>query len=526
MPKSYVVLLLLVVLFACSPSWSKEFDVRQYGAVGDGETLDTEAIQKAIDACSEAGGGRVVIPNGIFPSGTIFLKDGVTLYLSPGAVLKGSPRFEDYHKIRSFVTALNVKNVGIEGHGTIDGNGGHENFASEDKYSGLKGRPHLARFEDCTHVHLRDFSALDSVAWTLSFSRCDRVSIDGVYVRSKVNANDDGIDIVDCHDTRISNCVVDCADDALVMKSRTDRMVRRLTITNCLLKSECNALKFGTESIGGFEDVTVNNCVITDTRLSGIALEIVDGGRMDRVTIDNITMNRVNGSILIKLGLRKGEKPILRNVSISNVIADGLGAYQQKPDDHFDDVRDARVGVCVMGQPGFPLENITLRNMTLRFAGLCEAGDARIDAQMDNFTDHRPNGYPEYTNFKITPAYGINCRHVKGLRLENITLATDKADARAAIHLQDVQTVHLNAPRLQASEAAPAVVRIKDSEDVFVTGCKPGKYAIPFISFEGTVRDISLTNNDFSKLDKIFLHGEAISEKEIKCLFNIEPIVP
>ena len=488
------------------------FDVRQYGAVGDSVTPDTEAIQRTIDACTEAGGGRVLIPNGTFLSGTIYLKDNVSLYLAPSAVLLGSPEFKDYAKTRTLVAASNVSNVGIEGRGTINGNGDHQNFRSEEKYNGLPGRPHIARFENCKHVRLRDFRAINSVAWSVSFFYCDFVSIDGVFVKSKVNANNDGIDIVDCHDTRISNCIIDCADDSLCIKSYTNRMVKRLTVTNCNIKSECNGIKFGTQSKGGFEDVTISNCVVTDTRLSGIALEVVDGGRMDRVTIDNITMNNVNGSILIKLGLRDGENPVLRNVSISNVIADGLGAYQHDPEAHFADIKDARVGVSIMGQPGFPLENISLRNMTLRFAGECEEKDAKID----NFTDNRIKSYPEYTNFGITPAYGINCRHVNGLRLENITLSVAKPDARAAMHLQDVQAARLDNPRFYVSEQAPAYVRIKDSNDVILSGCKPRSSAIPFVSFEGMMRDVTLLSNDFSGLKTPFLFGEKISKEEFK----------
>jgi len=492
------------------------FDIRQYGAVDDGTTLNTEAIQKAIDACTEAGGGRVFIPNGTFLTGSILLKDNVSLYLAPSAVLLGSPEFKDYRW--SLVGARNASNVGIEGRGTINGNGDHKNFWSEEKYDGLRGRQHMIQFVNCKHVRLRDFRAINAMCWCVVATNCDFVSIDGLYVRAKVNANNDGIDITDCHDTRISNCIIDCEDDGLCVKSTSDRMVKRLTITNCQIKSECNALKFGTQSVGGFEDVTISNCVITDTRLSGIALEVVDGGRMDRITIDNITMNNVNGTILIKLGLRRGEKPVLRNVSISNVIADGLGAYKPSEDAHFgDDVKDTRVGVSIMGQPGFPLENITLRNMTLRFAGDCEEKDAKID----DFTDNRPKGYPEYTNFGITPAYGINCRHVDGLRLENITLSTAKPDARAAIHLQDVQAVRLDSPGLCVSEQAPASVRIKDSNNVIVSGCKSQSNTVPFISFEGTVRDVSLLNNDFSALATPFLYGEEVSRDEIKSSGNI-----
>ena len=507
------------------PAVEKEpiFDIRTFGAVGDGETLDTPAIQAAINACAQTGGGRVMIPNGTFLSGTIYLKDHVDLHLAPSAVLKGSPVLTDYptHP-RALIRGDRVNNIAVSGRGTINGNGDHANFRSDDMHNGIKGRPHLIRLTDCTRVKLKEFKALNGAAWNLSLFRCDFVTVDDVHVFAQVVANNDGLDLVDCHDCVVSNCVFDCGDDSICPKSDSQRMVKRLTITNCIVKSQSNAIKFGTASVGGFEDVTISNCVLHDTRLSGIALEVVDGGVMDRIAIHNITMHRVNGSIFVKIGKRKEgqERSALRNVTISNIVADGIGHWEaDQESDYFKAPHDARIGVTLAGQPGLPLENITLSNISLQFAG----GGTEKDAAAEEFRDLRPKGYPEYHNFGVTPAYGINGRHINNLRLDNITVGLHGDDARAAVMLQDVRTVHLDALKASVTAKAPAFVRLKDAEDIFVTQCKPQASDVPFVAFEGDCRDVSLLNNDFSKLKEIYRSSETVSTAEIKTSGNLAP---
>ena len=242
-------------------------NVLDHGAVGDGVRMNTTAIQSAVDACSKRG-GAVFFPPGAYLSGTIVLKSGVTLHLSPGSVLRGSTRLADYpsrvpamrsyadnYTDKSLIYAENVHDVGIEGRGVIDGQGG----AFKGDY---KLRPYTLRFIGCRNVWVSDVALRDSPMWVQHYLGCENVSIRGVEVRSRVNLNNDGIDIDSCERVRISDCDVWTGDDSIVLKSTTARPCKDVVITNCILSSLCNALKMGTESNGGFENTAISNCTI------------------------------------------------------------------------------------------------------------------------------------------------------------------------------------------------------------------------------------------------------------------------
>ena len=286
------------------------FNVRDYGAVGDGITLDTRAIQATIETCAQAGGGKVYFNNGKFLSGTIYLKSNVTLYIEAGAVLLGSKNLGDYpvtipafrsytdnYTDKSLIYAEKVENITIMGRGVIDGQGA----SFEGPY---KVRPYMIRVIECNDVTVKNLTLRNSPMWVQHYLACDNVTIDGIKVDSVVNGNNDGIDIDCCRKVCISNCNINSLDDAIVLKSTADRLCRDVTITNCVLTSRCNALKLGTESNGGFQNITINNCTIYDTRSTGIALELVDGGVFDRVNISNIVMENVGCAIFIRLGNR------------------------------------------------------------------------------------------------------------------------------------------------------------------------------------------------------------------------------
>ncbi|MBI3697107.1 MAG: hypothetical protein HY238_20010, partial [Acidobacteria bacterium] len=330
--------------------------------------LNTRTLQEAIEARSRSGGGVVLIPAGRHVTGTIRLKSNVTLHLDPGAVLAGSTNLEDYPPItasyrsytdtyteKSLLYAENAENITIEGSGTIDGQGA----AFKGAY---KVRPYLARFVNCRNISVTGVTFRDSPMWVQHYLACDGVNIRGITVRSRANANNDGIDIDSCERVRISDCDISSGDDAIVLKSTSDRPCRNVVVTNCVVSSYCNALKLGTETNGGFENILISNCAVYDTRLAGIALEIVDGGVLDRVSVSNITMNKVGAPIFIRLGDRarpfqpgSPRPPVgkLRNVLISNVQAAGAG----------------RVGCAIAGLPDHPIEHVTLDNIRLTFEG-------------------------------------------------------------------------------------------------------------------------------------------------------------
>ena len=314
--------------------------VRDHGAKGDGSQLDTKALQSAIDAVSAKGGGVVVVPPGRYLTGTLRLRTGVTLHLAPGSVILGSKdlshypetaagirSYTDNYTDKSLIYAEGSERVGIEGAGILDGQGA----AFKGPY---KVRPYMIRMINCRDVSIHDVRMVDSPMWVQHYLQCEDVHISGIRVRSRVNANNDGIDIDGCSRVRISDCDIWSGDDAIVLKSTTARPCRDVVISNSVLSSVCNALKLGTESNGGFEDIVMTNCSVYDTRLAGIAIECVDGGTLARVIASNITMRNVGCPLFIRLGDRgrpftEGqERPgvgTLRDVTVSNVYATAAG---------------------------------------------------------------------------------------------------------------------------------------------------------------------------------------------------------
>jgi len=472
------------------------FNVRDHGAVGDGAHLDTKAIQDAVDACARAGGGTVFFPAGAYLSGTIVLKSRVTLDLDAGAVLLGSKNLQDYPSFvpalrsftdtyteRSLIYAEGLQDIGIRGRGVIDGQGA----AFKGPY---KVRPYMMRFVSCRNVSVTDVGIQDSPMWVQHYLACDEVEIRGIRVHSRVNVNNDGIDIDGSQRVRISDCEITSGDDAIVLKATADRPSKDVVITNCVLSTACNALKLGTESNGGFQNIVISNCTIYDTRLAGIAIEMVDGGVLDRVGISNIVMNGVATPVFIRLGDRArpftegGARPPvgkLRNVSIANVQAAGAGG----------------VGCAIAGLPGHAIENVVLENLRLTFAG----GGKRADARRE--IPENAEKYPEHSMFGTLPAYGFYCRHVKGLSLRNIETGFVQDDERPALVCDDVEGLELAGSAFAGAPEAEPSVRLKQVQDAFVHGCRaPGRVETWMEVSGNRCERISVMGNDLGNASK------------------------
>ena len=439
----------VLALCACASGAVQErvFRVREFGAVGDGKRLETESIQKAIDSCSAAGGGVVCFPAGTYLSGTIVLKSRVTLRLESGAALLGSRNLDDYpphvpacrsytdnYTEKSLVYAEKQEGVGIEGPGVIDGQGA----AFKGPY---KVRPYLMRFVECRKVAVRDVLLKDSPMWVQHYLACEDVRIENVRVQSRVNQNNDGIDIDGCRRVEISRCRIVSGDDAICLKSTLDRPCEDVLVRDCDVSSLCNGLKLGTETNGGFRNVRFRNCRVVDTKLGGLTLLIVDGGTLDGVEAEDIQMENVGAAIFIRLGNRARpfkegmEKPgagKLRNVTIRRVKATGAG----------------RIGSSIVGLPGHPVEGIRLSEVSITAAGGGKADDAR------RVPPERPEAYPEFNMFGVLPASGLYVRHARGITLDRVTLRTGAPDDRPAVVLSDVKD-----PALKDVDTAGAAVR-------------------------------------------------------------------
>lgn len=403
------------------------------GAARDGVTLDTRAIQSAIDKCAAAGGGQVVLTPGRYLTGTLRLRDRVTLMLEGGAVLLGSTRLEDYPVLhdsipsytcnytdRCLIRADAASDVAIRGAGTIDGNG----TAFQGEY---KVRPYLIRFIGCRGVHVDGVTLQNSAMWVQHYLGCEDVLIDAVRVRSRRDrVNNDGIDIDSCSRVRISNCDIDSGDDAVTLKATTSSPCRDVVVTNCVISTLCSAFKLGTESNGGFDNIVFTNSAIYSTRIAGIALEMVDGGALGRVNISNIVMRDTAYPIFLRLGNRA--RPVNAGDSrpgmgsFAGVMIRGIDAESNRP-----------VTSSITGIPGSAIEDVLLEDIRLTMAG----GGAAFPSNKE--VPEKIDAYPESSMFGTLPAYGLYCRHVRGLTLNRISFRTAKPDARPALVADDVE---------------------------------------------------------------------------------------
>ena len=307
---------------------NQTFNIIDFGAVPDGMTLNTQAIQSAIDAAFKNGGGRVVLPEGRFLSGSIVLKNRVELYLDGEATLLGSTNpghYKEMNNWRALILAENASKIGIKGKGTIDGQGRalalnvdslhHIGELVDPRYNLRRMRPseyyrpQLIYLMKCSEIEVSGLSLINASCWVQTYEQCTELEIDQVKVESRAYWNNDGFDIVDCLNVRITNCDVNSADDGICLKSHSpDHINDQIYIANCTVRSSASAIKFGTASFGGFKNVVIENIKVFDTFRSAIAIESVDGGLIENIKVSNIAAVNTWNAIFIRLGHRAGAR--------------------------------------------------------------------------------------------------------------------------------------------------------------------------------------------------------------------------
>jgi polygalacturonase len=499
---------------------SAVFDVRSFGAKGDGQAVDSGAINAAVEAAAAAGGGIVDLPAGRYLSFSIRLKSHITLRFDPGAVLiaadpasglgaydlpedNPADRYQDFghsHWRNSLISAIDVDDVAIVGPGLIDGRGltrsgpgapwsrgkSGDRPVSMGAAAGRAGDPEaiaLRRMDGqgnkaigmkrARNVTLRDFSILNGGHFALLATGVDTLTIDNV----KIDTNRDGFDIDSCRNVRISNASVNSPnDDAIVLKSSyalgEPRGTENVTITNCQVSGYdvgsfldgtyrttqerapdrdgvTGRIKLGTESNGGFRNITISNCVFDRSR--GLALETVDGGAIEDVTVTNLTMRGVTTSpIFIRIGNRgRGPEgtPIgsIRRVLISHVVAYGA---------------EPRFASIVAGIPGHPVEDVTLSDIRLVYRGGGTAEDAAKQPP------EAEDAYPEPSMFGTLPAFGFFVRHAQGITMRDVFLTTLTPDSRPPMALHDVK--HMTIDHAGATRGAAPFAILTDATDLDV----------------------------------------------------------
>ncbi|PZX60881.1 rhamnogalacturonidase [Hydrotalea sandarakina] len=478
------------------------FNVKHYGAFGNGEHLDHIAINKAIDACAAAGGGTVFIPAGKYLCGSIHLKSNVHIYLSSGAVIVGAnPELNVYDTAEAFpytqyqdgghtyfhnslIWGEDLHDISITGSGMIDGGAitREDNEAGGNILQGSIGKADKAiALKNCKRVFIRDVTIYHGGHFAILLTGCNWVTLDNLLI----DTNRDGIDIDACANVTVNNCKVNSPNDDAICPKASYALNKPVTtenviITNCtvsafkegtLLDGTCipaavgwsgGRIKFGTESNGGFKNCIVSNCIFR--YCDGLALEEVDGGEMNNIVVDNIVMDNVHHyPIYITLGNRnRGPLATTHTGTIKNIYISNVRILNA----------DTLSGIQITGVPNQPVENIELRNITIQYKG----GGSKYSAQ--RVFPELGKGYPEPYLLGVTPAYGLFLRNVKQMRLTNIQLQTIKPDERPVIYANNVLGLQID------GLTAP-----------LVKGVKPAVFH--------QVKEISIQNAPVLQLDKV-----------------------
>ena len=440
------------------------FNILDYGAVGDGKTLCREAFQRAIDACYAAGGGTVFVPNGSFLMGTVFFRDNIHIKLDAGALILGSrdlkndfapdegipyPVYQDashtfFH--HSLFVAEGVKNISVTGSGRIDMQSKYES----DDFTPVRGigvcpkgtfrGAKAIAFKECSNVVLKDFGLFYATDLAIYLAGCEDIRVSSLLIDTHI----DGINIDCCKNTVISDCIIKSGDDGIVPKSSyilgRKQLTENLVVTNCIVSSECNGIKLGTESNGGFKNVTVSNCVVYNTRSVGLSVEAVDGGEIDGVTFTNITMKNVGCPFFVIVGDRaRGPEGTgigsIKNLKISHIIH--TGPYSEIPRKrgpyfrHLKTLPFNHQAGMVVGLPDHPVENVRLEDIYLQMNG----GERNAVAEVPE----NPKGYPDANIFGTLNAYGFFIRHAKNVKAVDIKAEVINDDLRPEITVDDVE---------------------------------------------------------------------------------------
>ncbi len=444
----------------------------QIGSVGqiDGNgcvASDTERIQEAIDTCFEQGGGKVVLEEGTYVTGTLRLRSHVTLVLERDALLLGSGEIEDYpdnescfvdavghRRGRAMLYALDAEDIGLEGEGTLDGRGGQ--FPPE--HAAHRIRPFLIRLVRCREVRIQGVRFRQAAAWCLHLQECQRVCLEGIQITNRCNGNNDGIDIDGCSQVSVRNCRLDTGDDAICLKATGKLPCEGIQVSGCQVTTAWAAFKIGTESVGDFRDIEVSDCVFYDVYGCGIKVVPVDGGNVEGLHLHDIRMIHCTGPIFFSqgerlreyFGVRKDKPGKISQVRLERIAAWVVSAkggyYLGKP------WGNAKGCVVFSGLEEFPMEDVVLKDCVFHMPG---GGAASASGQEAAPIQEAAAGeevsawkvpemgdqYPEFHLFDPLPCWGLYLRHIRNVRWEGMRMTAREPDGRPMIAKEDAWDV-------------------------------------------------------------------------------------
>ena len=447
------------------------FDIREFGASSRADVVNTKPIQGAIDTCTNSGGGVVLVTGGRFVTGTLYLKDNVTLRIEAGAALLGSTSTDDYttdthknayanesHMDRCLLFAHKARNIAIEGRGAIDGQGSKEHFPTDGS-----PRPMLLRFLECENLRVHDVNLLNPAAWTSAWLYCKDIVVSGVRIESRVNWNGDGLDFDGCQNVRVYGCSFDTSDDSICLQaSRAESPCKDITISDCIFVSKWAGMRIGLLSVGDFENVSVSNCVFRDISDAGLKIQMCEGGTMRNMVFSGLVMQRVPRPVFMtfnrfRLGVdTPQDTPPMKSMGhmqFSNICVDNT------------ELAWVPCGFVLSGTPGHFIEDIRFHNISLRLPGDASSSEAG-DVRLPTFVDQRPEF--AVLGEKI-PFAGFYARQVRHLTLSDFRFDTANPEARPVIMCDDVDGLTVGRMEYGNAFTAQKKVRLIDVKDSKMT---------------------------------------------------------
>jgi hypothetical protein len=473
------------------------FNVVDYGAVGDGKTLCTKAIQKAVDACGAGGGGTVGLPAGRYLSGAIFLKSNVTLHIGQGATLLASTDFEDFPPFRprwriqsddvrrsSLITGIDLENIAVTGRGTLNGQGQpwwEALLKDKNRKEGQAkiltyGRPRVINLYRCRSILIEGVTIVDSPSWTVHPGGCENLEVEGISIINPENGpNTDGVNPESCRNVRIANCFIDTGDDCITLKSGEDEEGRlkakpteNVTITNCVMYKGHGAVVIGSEMSGGVRNVTASNivCVGTD-RAVRIKSTRGRGGVVENIRFCNFVVENVREPIYITSFYTKTDlepvserTPIFRDIAIS----------------HFT-IKNSPCMARIFGLPEMPIQRLRITDVT------------------------------------ASTEVGLVCDSVAGLEMQHVEVNTDKGPAFEIKNSKNLELYGIKTTKPRADEP---VVTMENVEDAFVHGCRALPGTGSFLELSGeTTRGIVLVGNHLVAAENCFTLKKGAREEAV-----------